>query len=90
VKTVTNKTSAPIKITLPGGKALRLGPGKSGQIRDNASDSASVKRMVEAGTIEIRDEGAHDAGPGFTSAGPGRGSQGQGRATFRRRKSGES
>jgi hypothetical protein len=53
MKTIENKTLRPIKVPLPGGKTLRLGPKQSGQVRDGAEEHGAVKRMVEAGTIAV-------------------------------------
>ena len=55
MKTIENKTLRPIKVPLPGGKSLRLGPKQSGQVRDAAGDHPAVKRMVEAETIAVYD-----------------------------------
>jgi hypothetical protein len=62
MKTIVNKTHKPLKIQLHGGKVLHLGPGKSGQIGDDAVDEPSVRRHIEAGEVEIAGEGTH-AGP---------------------------
>jgi hypothetical protein len=86
VKTITNKTNKPIKIPLPGGKALHLGPDKSGQIRDEAAEHAPVQKLVDAGEIEIAD-GDHDsAGSGGRGLSPHQAQGGQRRSTFRQRK----
>ena len=61
MKTVTNKTNAPIKVPLPRNKSLRLGPGNVGQMNDADSERPAVVKMVEAGQIEVFDAGA-DAG----------------------------
>jgi hypothetical protein len=57
MKTVVNKTRTPLKVPLPRGKSLRLGPNKTGQIADGAAEHAGVKKLVEAGKIEIFDGG---------------------------------
>ncbi len=56
MKTIENKTTRAIKVPLPGGKTLRLGPKQSGMVRDDAADHGAVKRMVEAETIAIYDK----------------------------------
>ena len=87
MKTLINKTRAPIKIVLPGGKALRLGPGKAGQIRDEDADADAVKKLVEAGALEMHHGGGHAAGGGTSGGGLARGGgYGHSRATFRQRK----
>jgi len=83
MKTVTNKTRAPLQVPLPGGKILRLGPGMSGQIRDEASEHGPLKGLVEAGKLEV-----HGGSAGAVSAGgptilPGAGGQGHGPTAVR-------
>jgi hypothetical protein len=53
MKTVTNKTRAPVKVPLPGDKILRLAPGSSGQIRDEAADHPALLRLVEEGKVSL-------------------------------------
>lgn len=53
MKTIRNKTTRPLKVSLPGGKVLYLGPRKDGQIADNAAERPSVQRLVESGDVEI-------------------------------------
>ena len=73
--TVTNKTRRPLRVPLPGGKTLHLGPGKSGQISPKNADDPRLGKLVEEGVIEIVEEGARPAGVGgdgtktFPSAG---------------------
>ncbi len=57
MKTVVNKTRAPLRIPLPRGKSLHLGPNKTGQVADSAEEHAALKKLVEAGKIEIFDGG---------------------------------
>ena len=57
MKTVVNKTRAPLRIPLPRGKSLHLGPNKTGQIADGAEEHAAVKKLVDAGKLEIFDGG---------------------------------
>ena len=59
MKIVSNKTNRPIKIALPRGKFLHLGPLKTGQIADNAAERPAIKKLLESGEIEILDEGEH-------------------------------
>ncbi len=58
MKTILNKTRKPVSVPLPGGKRLFLSPGKTGQIASNASDHPPLIALVEAGEIEILDEGS--------------------------------
>jgi hypothetical protein len=60
MKTVRNKTAIPIRVPLPRGKILHLGPKMDAQIADNAVEHAGVKKLVKAGTLEILGEGDGD------------------------------
>lgn len=64
-KTVTNKTPEALKVPLPGGKALHLGPHQSGQISHHDADHPPLQEMIEAGQIEVRDEADNEAVPTF-------------------------
>ncbi len=63
MKTIRNLTRKPIKVPLPGGKSLRLGPNKDGTIHDKAAEHAAVVAMVEADTIAIFDGSSAGHGP---------------------------
>ncbi|HVM96923.1 MAG TPA: hypothetical protein VMT89_11065 [Candidatus Acidoferrales bacterium] len=58
---IINKAKKPLSIVLPLGKKLHLGPGKSAQVAANAVEAASVKKLAEAGEIEIVAEDSHQA-----------------------------
>jgi hypothetical protein len=60
-----------VSVPLPRGKTLHLGPGKTGQIASNDAAHPALTKLVEAGTIEIVDDGAKssDAGPGGKTSG---------------------
>ena len=65
MKNIENKTHKPIKVPLPGGKFLHLGPGKTGQVADSAIDTApALKKLIEAGELEVHVDGAGPAGGG--------------------------
>ena len=68
---VTNKTGKPLSIPLPRGKTLHLGPRKSGQISSHDIEHPALKKLVEAGVIEILEE---DSG---STGGEGRGTHGR-------------
>jgi hypothetical protein len=53
MKTIRNKTIKPLRIGLPGGKTLHLGPGKTGQVSDKALERAATQKLLEADEIEI-------------------------------------
>lgn len=67
--TVSNKTHKPLSVPLPGGKTLHLGPGKTGQITAKAAEDPRLKKLVEAGEIEIFSE---DSRPSTGSTGTNR------------------
>jgi hypothetical protein len=72
MKTIKNLTYRPIRIALPGGKTLHLGPAKSAKIADAAIDRPAVKKLLEAGEIEVegseRPEGGGSGGGGEASS----------------------
>jgi hypothetical protein len=57
MRAVTNKTNKPLAVPLPRGKILRLGPRKTGQISSDDVDHPPLKKLAEAGEIEIHEEG---------------------------------
>lgn len=59
MRIVVNKTNRPLKIHLPQGKVLHLGPRKEGQVTPHALDSPGVKRLIESGELEIVDAESH-------------------------------
>lgn len=59
---ITNKTKKPLSVPLPAGKKLFLSPGKSGQITQKAAERPAVVKLVEAGDVEISEEGAKRQG----------------------------
>ena len=67
---VSNKTQKPLSVPLPGGKTLHLGPGKTGQISARAVEDPRLKKLVDAGEIEVVVE---DARSTATPGGAGRG-----------------
>ena len=70
MKTVVNKTRKPLRIPLPGGKALFLGVTQEAKIRDDALEHAPVKKLLEAGDIEIFDGPSQKHGAGGGNAIP--------------------
>ena len=56
--TVSNKTQRPLSVPLPGGKTLHLGPGKTGQISAKAVENPHLKKLVDAGEIEVVERGS--------------------------------
>lgn len=71
MKTIVNKTPLPLRVPLPGGKVLHLGPNKSGQVADGAVEHNGLKKLLDAGKIEIQGEGQGSAtGDGGGSESP--------------------
>lgn len=62
MKSIRNKTTAPLRVPLPRGKTLHLGPRKTGQIAVHDADHPPLQKLVEDGKVEIFDEAAHDSG----------------------------
>lgn len=56
MKTIRNKTHTPIRVPLPRGKVLHLGPDQEGQIAHTDVDHEPLQRLVENNTLEIVDE----------------------------------
>lgn len=53
--TVKNLTANPLRIPLPGGKTLHLGPGKSASVRDRAAGHPVLKKLCDDGLVELGD-----------------------------------
>ena len=70
---ILNKTSRPLRISLPGGKVLRLGPAKVGQITAKAVAHPAVQKLLEEGVVELvnGDGGAQSSGGDSNDSGPG-------------------
>ena len=84
MKEIRNTTTGPIRVSLPGGKILHLGPGNVAQIADNAVEHGGVARLVEAGTIEIMGDGDRADGPSAAGS-PHAQPQDRGKSPFRRK-----
>ncbi len=71
---VSNKTNKPLSVPLPGGKTLHLGPGQTGQIAARAAEGAALKKLVEAGELElVGDDSQYGAGASGARRGRGTG-----------------
>jgi hypothetical protein len=53
MKIVRNLTTAPLRVPLPQGKTLHLGPRKEGQIATHDADHPGVVQLVAEGKLEI-------------------------------------
>ena len=69
MKTILNKSARPIRVPLPGGKTIHLGPHKNGEIADRAAEHPPLAKLVEAGEIEIVGDGTSRANPRNVPAG---------------------
>ena len=58
MRTIRNTTRQPLRISLPGGKVLHLGPAKTGQVSDDALERGALRKMLQSGAIEIIGEDA--------------------------------
>ena len=56
MKTIVNKTRRPMRIKLSQGRVLHLGPAKEGRIGVHDAARETVKRLVEAGDVELFDD----------------------------------
>lgn len=56
VKTIRNKTHAPIRVPLPRGKVLHLGPDSEGQIAHTDVDHEPLQKLVGDGILEVVDD----------------------------------
>ncbi len=56
VKTIRNRTHTPIRVPLPRGKVLHLGPTQTGQIAHTDVEHEPLQRLVTEDVIEIVDE----------------------------------
>lgn len=54
---IHNKTNRPLAVPLPGGKKLRLGPFQTGQVTGKALQHPPLKKLIEAGDIELAADG---------------------------------
>ena len=55
--TIKNETKLPLKVPLPGGKALRLQPGKTGEVGPKALEHPPLAKLVESGDLAVLSEG---------------------------------
>lgn len=62
-KTIVNKTLGALKVPLPRGKSLHLGPNQSGHISPHDAEHPPLKELVKAGKVEITDDLDNEAIP---------------------------
>ena len=63
-KSILNKTAGALRVPLPHGKALRLGPHRTGQVSHHDLDHPPLKKLIDNGTIEMTDVEDNEAVPG--------------------------
>jgi hypothetical protein len=56
MKVIRNTTQRPLRVPLPGGKLLHLGPAQSARVSGDALARAELRRLVAEGTLEITGE----------------------------------
>lgn len=65
---IINRTKRPLRVPLPGGKKLFLGPGKNGQVAPKAAEHPPLKKLIDDGEIEVvgtgRSQGTGGSGGG--------------------------
>jgi hypothetical protein len=83
MKEIRNTTARPLRVPLPGGKTLHLGPRNVAQVADTAVDHPGLKKLIEAGTIEVLGKGERVEGIGSSEGSIGHG-QGVSKSPFRR------
>lgn len=57
MKEIKNKTLEPLRVPLPQGKTLHLGPLKMGEVGATALEHPPFKKLVDDGKIEVLGEG---------------------------------
>jgi hypothetical protein len=66
MKEIRNKTAKPVRIPLPRGKTLHLGPSQIAQVADKATELAGFQKLISDGLIEMVGDGERVA----TNKGP--------------------
>lgn len=75
MKTIKNKTNRPLRVPLPRGKTVHLGPAKTAEVTTEAAEHPGLQKLVTAGEIEFVED--RDGGSGGAAGrGGGRGPQG--------------
>ena len=81
MKTVTNKTYKPLRVPLPQGKTLHLGPLKTGQVSVHDIDHPPLQKLVESGDLEVADGTLHPSSGHETKVSTGERTHGYGGQT---------
>lgn len=80
---LSNKTSKPISVPLPGGKKLFLGPGKTGQVTAKALQHPPIVKLIEAGDLASADGATQAKNTSSGNSGPSTGSRHGGSGAMR-------
>ncbi|MBT5101822.1 MAG: hypothetical protein HOM34_08430 [Planctomycetes bacterium] len=76
---IKNTSKRPLKVSLPGGKTLFLGPNASGNVSAKALEHPPLVKLIEAGEIEVLGkEGGQTPSSGGQSKGGGSNQTGHG------------
>lgn len=70
MKDVRNTTPRPLRVPLPKGGVLHLGPRQTGQVAANALEHPPFQKLVESGQLEVLGEGHQDLGHPGRKEGP--------------------
>jgi len=62
-KEIRNTTTAALKVPLPHGKALHLGPNQLGHVSHHDLEHPPLKKLLEDGSIELSDPYDNEAVP---------------------------
>jgi len=76
MKTIINKTRKPLKISLGAGKTLFLGAMRQAAVRPAALEHPPLKKLIDAGEIEVADEKTKQAVGAASGGFSGKASQG--------------
>ena len=61
MKTIRNKTHSPVRVPLPRGKVLHLGPSQEGQISHKDVDHGPLQALIENEVVEIVEDQTDEA-----------------------------
>jgi hypothetical protein len=61
MKIIRNATQRPLRVPLPQGKVLHLGPKQTGKVGDHL-EHPPLKKMIDAGEIEVVGDGRQEEG----------------------------
>jgi len=64
VPTLRNKTKKPLRVPLPGGKTLHLGPVGEGEVSPKALEHPPLQKLIDEGSIEVLSGGRRSQASG--------------------------